>query len=259
MRVDKKAEGGEIKLRAWSMALARARCAARPIEMVREVIDQRARADTGRYEKHSRPARDRGVALIPWACDPYASDPPSPGGRHCRGARTHRAIEHQRDRDRIVHSTAFRRLVYKTQVFLNHEGDLFRTRLTHSLEVAQLGRSIARSLRAERGPGRSHRAGARPGPHALRPCRAGRAATTACGPHGGFEHNLQSLRVVDRLEQRYPAFDGLNLSFETREGILKHCSPVNARKLRRPNPAAWRIVSDHSPAQPGSATVQPGR
>jgi dGTPase len=138
--------------------------------------------------------------------------------------------EYQRDRDRIIHSTAFRRLEYKTQVFVNHEGDLFRTRLTHSLEVAQLGRSIARNLNLEEdlteAIALAHDLGHTPFGH------SGQDALNECmKPHGGFEHNLQSLRVVDLLEQRYAAFDGLNLTFETREGILKHCSLRNAREL----------------------------
>jgi dGTPase len=141
----------------------------------------------------------------------------------------------QRDRDRIVHSTAFRRLVYKTQVFLNHEGDLFRTRLTHSLEVAQLGRSIARVLGLNEdlveAIALAHDLGHTPFGH------AGQDALNACmADHGGFEHNLQSLRVVDRLEERYPDFDGLNLSFETREGVLKHCSKANAEHLEKTEP-----------------------
>jgi len=136
----------------------------------------------------------------------------------------------QRDRDRIVHSTAFRRLEYKTQVFVNHEGDLFRTRLTHSLEVAQIGRSLARALRVNEdlveAIALAHDLGHTPFGH------AGQEALHDCmRPYGGFEHNLQSLRVVDELEERYGAFDGLNLCFETREGILKHCSLDNARRL----------------------------
>ena len=141
----------------------------------------------------------------------------------------------QRDRDRIVHSTAFRRLVYKTQVFLNHEGDLFRTRLTHSLEVAQLGRSIARALGLNEdlveAVALAHDLGHTPFGH------AGQDALNECmAEHGGFEHNLQSLRVVDKLEERYPAFDGLNLCFETREGVLKHCSRTNAEHLELTEP-----------------------
>jgi len=134
-----------------------------------------------------------------------------------------------------VHSTAFRRLVYKTQVFLNHEGDLFRTRLTHSLEVAQLGRSIARTLRLNEdlveAIALAHDLGHTPFGH------AGQDALNECMvAHGGFEHNLQSLRVVDTLELRYPQYDGLNLSFETREGILKHCSRANAAQIEAAEP-----------------------
>ena len=136
----------------------------------------------------------------------------------------------QRDRDRIIHSAAFRRLEYKTQVFVNHEGDLFRTRLTHSLEVAQIGRAVACNLRLNEdlveAISLAHDLGHTPFGH------AGQDALHECmKPHGGFEHNLQSLRVVDVLEERYAAFDGLNLTFETREGILKHCSAKNARDL----------------------------
>jgi dGTPase len=170
------------------------------------------------------------VSLAPCACDPAQSR----GRRYPeQGAPTR--TEFQRDRDRIVHSTAFRRLVYKTQVFLNHEGDLFRTRMTHSLEVAQLGRSIARSLRLNEdlveAIALAHDLGHTPFGH------AGQDALDECmRSHGGFEHNLQSLRVVDRLEERYPAFDGLNLTFETREGILKHCSRANAQRLELAEP-----------------------
>src|ERR1044072_1995429 len=138
--------------------------------------------------------------------------------------------EFQRDRDRIIHSNAFRRLVYKTQVFVNHEGDLYRTRITHSLEVAQIGRTVARALCINETLTEAiclaHDLGHTPFGH------AGQDALNECmRDHGGFEHNLQSLRVVDELEERYAAFEGLNLSFETREGILKHCSVANAQKL----------------------------
>jgi dGTPase len=138
--------------------------------------------------------------------------------------------EFQRDRDRIIHSTAFRRLEYKTQVFVNHEGDLFRTRLTHSLEVAQLSRSMARALglneELAEAIALAHDLGHTPFGH------AGQEALDACmQAYGGFEHNLQSLRIVDLLEERYAAFDGLNLMYETREGILKHCSLAHAREL----------------------------
>ncbi len=161
---------------------------------------------------------------------PYAADPANTRGRRFREPPPRGRSEYQRDRDRIIHSTAFRRLEYKTQVFVNHEGDLFRTRLTHSLEVAQIARSVARHLRLDEdlteAIALAHDLGHTPFGH------TGQDALNACmRPYGGFEHNLQSLRVVDVLEQRYGAFDGLNLTFETREGILKHCSPKNARTL----------------------------
>ena len=168
--------------------------------------------------------------LAPYACDPAHSR----GRRHAQSAAPTRT-EFQRDRDRIVHSSAFRRLVYKTQVFLNHEGDLFRTRMTHSLEVAQLGRSMARTLGLNEdlveAIALAHDLGHTPFGH------AGQDALHDCmRDWGGFEHNLQSLRVVDQLEQRYPEYDGLNLCFETREGILKHCSAANARALEAQEP-----------------------
>jgi dGTPase len=166
---------------------------------------------------------------------PYASIAEQTRGRRYAEPAAPTRSNFQRDRDRIVHSTAFRRLVYKTQVFLNHEGDLFRTRLTHSLEVAQLGRSIARSLRLDEdlveAIALAHDLGHTPFGH------AGQDALNECmQAHGGFEHNLQSLRVVDWLEERYPSFDGLNLCFETREGILKHCSQRNAQALEQQEP-----------------------
>jgi dGTPase len=168
--------------------------------------------------------------LAPYACDPAHSR----GRRHAQSAAPTRT-EFQRDRDRIVHSSAFRRLVYKTQVFLNHEGDLFRTRMTHSLEVAQLGRSMARTLGLNEdlveAIALAHDLGHTPFGH------AGQDALHDCmRDWGGFEHNLQSLRVVDQLEQRYPEYDGLNLCFETREGILKHCSAANAKALEAQEP-----------------------
>lgn len=167
---------------------------------------------------------------------PYASDPARTRGRRYAQSPAPTRTEFQRDRDRIVHCTAFRRLVYKTQVFLNHEGDLFRTRLTHSLEVAQLGRSMARSLQLNEdlveAIALAHDLGHTPFGH------AGQDALNVCmADFGGFEHNLQSLRVVDQLEERYPDFDGLNLCFETREGILKHCSPTNAAAIEQHEPA----------------------
>jgi len=161
---------------------------------------------------------------------PYAAhDGQSRGRRHPEPAPDYRS-EYQRDRDRIVHSTAFRRLVYKTQVFVNHEGDLYRTRLTHSLEVAQIARTIARALKLNEVLAEAiclaHDLGHTPFGH------AGQDALNECMlDFGGFEHNLQSLRVVDDLEEHYAEFDGLNLSFECREGILKHCSYNNAVNL----------------------------
>ncbi|MDB5986626.1 MAG: dGTP triphosphohydrolase [Nevskia sp.] len=155
------------------------------------------------------------------------------GRRYAENAAAGRS-EYQRDRDRIVHSAAFRRLEYKTQVFVNHEGDLFRTRLTHSLEVAQIARSIARALALNEDLAEAialaHDLGHTPFGH------AGQDALNACmrrhDPAGeGFEHNAQSLRVVDQLEDKYADFRGLNLTFETREGILKHCSERRAREL----------------------------
>lgn len=161
---------------------------------------------------------------------PYAAHSAVSRGRRFVEAPALSRTEFQRDRDRIIHSTAFRRLEYKTQVFVNHEGDLFRTRLTHSIEVAQIARSIARNLRLNEdlveAISLAHDLGHTPFGH------AGQDALNACmKDYGGFEHNLQSLRVVDALEERYGAFDGLNLMFETREGILKHCSLSNAKKL----------------------------
>ena len=151
---------------------------------------------------------------------PYAARMSTSRGRTVNETASATRSEYQRDRDRIIHSTAFRRLEYKTQVFVNHEGDLFRTRLTHSIEVAQIARSLARNLMLNEdlveAISLAHDLGHTPFGH------AGQDALNACmKDYGGFEHNLQSLRVVDTLEQRYGVFDGLNLTFETREGILK--------------------------------------
>jgi dGTPase len=164
-------------------------------------------------------------ALAPYA----AHDEQSRGRRHPEPKPDFRT-EFQRDRDRIIHSNAFRRLVYKTQVFVNHEGDLYRTRITHSIEVAQIARSVARALNLNEPLTEAiclaHDLGHTPFGH------AGQEALNDCmRPYGGFEHNLQSLRVVDELEERYAEFRGLNLTFECREGILKHCSVRNAREL----------------------------
>ena len=161
---------------------------------------------------------------------PYAAHEHEDPGRRIAEPPPSSRGEYQRDRDRIIHSTAFRRLVYKTQVFVNHEGDLYRTRLTHSLEVAQIGRSVALALDLNEplveAISLAHDLGHTPFGH------AGQDALNACmRDYGGFEHNLQSLRVVDELEAKYAEFTGLNLMYGTREGILKHCSVANARQL----------------------------
>jgi len=172
-----------------------------------------------------RKGRDPDAGLAPYA----ARESTSRGRRQPEAPADYRG-EFQRDRDRIVHSSAFRRLVYKTQVFVNHEGDMYRTRLTHSLEVAQIGRSVASALALSEPLTEAiclaHDLGHTPFGH------AGQDVLNECmREFGGFEHNLQSLRVVDELEERYAQFRGLNLTFETREGILKHCSLANARQL----------------------------
>ncbi len=200
---------------------------------------------------------DDGRVRLGAACDPAHSR----GRRHPEAPAPTRN-DFQRDRDRVIHCTAFRRLVYKTQVFLNHEGDLFRTRLTHSLEVAQLGRSIARSLGLNEdlveAIALAHDLGHTPfghaGQDALNACLHNDPSTnleqSADEPQGGFEHNMQSLRVVDELEERYPAFNGLNLTFETREGILKHCSRANAQWLeaQEPGGVGHRFLHGQSPS-----------
>ncbi len=175
---------------------------------------------------------------------PYAVGEHTTRGRSVSEGAPAGRSEFQRDRDRIIHSTAFRRLEYKTQVFVNHEGDLFRTRLTHSIEVAQIARSIARRLKLNEDLAEAislaHDLGHTPFGH------AGQDALNACMKnYGGFEHNLQSLRVVDSLEERYAEFDGLNLCFETREGILKHCSLENAARL---GPVGERFIRKQSPS-----------
>ena len=187
--------------------------------------------------------------MLPLKLATYACNPAYSRGRRFPESDAPTRNAFQRDRDRIVHSTAFRRLVYKTQVFLNHEGDLFRTRLTHSLEVAQLARSMARTLALHEdlveAIALAHDLGHTPFGH------AGQDALNECmAPYGGFEHNLQSLRVVDGLEERYPQFDGLNLCFETREGILKHCSVRNAQMLeaQEPSGVAARFLTKGQPS-----------
>ncbi len=184
------------------------------------------------------------MRLAPYACHADRSR-----GRRVPEDPAQDRDDFQRDRDRIVHSSAFRRLVYKTQVFLNHEGDLFRTRLTHSLEVAQLGRSMARTLGLNEdlteAIALAHDLGHTPFGH------AGQDTLNECmREHGGFEHNLQSLRVVDHLERRYARFHGLNLCFETREGILKHCSRRHAEQLEalEPEGVAARFLGGRQPS-----------
>jgi dGTPase len=164
------------------------------------------------------------------ALAPYAANDAQSRGRRYPEPKPEFRGEFQRDRDRIIHSNAFRRLVYKTQVFVNHEGDLYRTRVTHSIEVAQIARSVALALGLNEALTEAiclaHDLGHTPFGH------AGQDALNECmREYGGFEHNLQSLRVVDELEERYADFNGLNLTFECREGILKHCSLSNAREL----------------------------
>jgi dGTPase len=168
------------------------------------------------------------TACAPYA--PYATTEDNSRGRRIAEPAPNNRTQFQRDRDRIIHCAAFRRLEYKTQVFVNHEGDMFRTRLTHTIEVAQIGRTIARSLSVNEdlteAVALAHDLGHTPFGH------AGQDALNHCmRHHEGFEHNMQSLRIVDKLEERYAEFDGLNLTYETREGILKHCSVKQAQTL----------------------------
>ncbi|HYB32236.1 MAG TPA: deoxyguanosinetriphosphate triphosphohydrolase, partial [Steroidobacteraceae bacterium] len=183
------------------------------------------------------------VAAVAQSLAPYAAHDEESRGRRYPEPRPEFRGEFQRDRDRIIHSNAFRRLVYKTQVFVNHEGDLYRTRVTHSIEVAQIARSVALALRANEALTEAiclaHDLGHTPFGH------AGQDALNECmRDYGGFEHNLQSLRVVDELEERYAEFRGLNLTFECREGILKHCSPRHARELGQ---LGERFLKRHQP------------
>ena len=175
---------------------------------------------------------------------PYAVHDSTTQGRVHPEAPPRMRTQFQRDRDRIIHSSAFRRLEYKTQVFVNHEGDLFRTRLTHSIEVAQIARGICRALQLNEDLAEAialaHDLGHTPFGH------AGQEALHACmRDYGGFEHNLQSLRIVDHLEERYATFNGLNLCFETREGIIKHCSIQNARLMGE---LGIRFLNKHQPS-----------
>ena len=160
--------------------------------------------------------------LAGYACTSAASR----GRKHPEEHRDNRPA-FERDRDRIIHCAAFRRLEYKTQVFVNHEGDYYRTRLTHSLEVAQIGRAIARKLRLNEelteALALSHDLGHTPFGHT-----GETVLNKLMQGYGGFEHNMQSFRVVEELEERYPGFNGLNLTWEVREGIIKHSTPYDA-------------------------------
>jgi dGTPase len=181
-----------------------------------------------------------GDGLAPYACRPERSR-----GRLHPEAESGTRTCFQRDRDRIVHSAAFRRLAYKTQVFVNHEGDFYRTRLTHSLEVAQITRTVCRRLGLNEDLGEAlalaHDLGHPPFGHAGED-----ALKEAMAPYGGFDHNAQSLRVVTRLEERYPAFDGLNLTWETLEGVVKHNGPLAGPGRNRPLP---RAIAEYAEAQ----------
>ena len=217
MAMDKKVKGGQVRL----VLLDGIGQAVVTADYPPEALAVAARGADGPMRR----GRDPDAGLAPYA----ALERTSRGRRHPEPLADYRG-EFQRDRDRIIHSNAFRRLVYKTQVFINHEGDMYRTRLTHSIEVAQIGRSVAGALFLSEPLTEAiclaHDLGHTPFGH------AGQDVLNDCmREYGGFEHNLQSLRVVDELEERYAEFRGLNLCFETREGILKHCSLANARQL----------------------------
>src|SRR5438093_9843611 len=162
-----------------------------------------------------------------WAVNraPYASQPENSRGRLHPEPEAPSRSPFQRDRDRIIHSTAFRRLKHKTQVFVYHEGDHYRTRLTHSLEVAQIARTLCRTLRLDEDLGEAvalaHDLGHTPFGHA-----GEEALHAAMKPFGGFDHNAQTLRILTKLEHRYAEFDGLNLTWETLEGVVKHNGPL---------------------------------
>jgi dGTPase len=181
---------------------------------------------------------------------PYASNPAETRGRLHADPASPTRTDYQRDRDRIIHSTAFRRLAGKTQVFLVDEGDHFRTRLTHTIEVAQIARAIARALRLDEDLAEAlalaHDLGHTPFGHA-----GERGLARAMAAHGGFDHNAQSLRVVTRLERRYPRYDGLNLTWETLEGLVKHNGPLTddagnpvGRYAEKGIPFAIRVYAD---------------
>ncbi len=206
-----------------------------PEKPVSDTHRETLKESTGAASASAAPASASAVtptlAALEAHLAPYAAHASQSRGRRHAEAPPSARTEFQRDRDRIVHSTAFRRLEYKTQVFVNHEGDLFRTRLTHSLEVAQIARSVARNLRVNEDLVEAISLAHDLRPYAFRPRRPGCAQRVHARAWRLRKHNLQSLAVVDDLEEHYGAFNGLNLCFETREGILKHCSRENARRL----------------------------
>ena len=212
--------------------------------VTRRLSGRRAAGDAARRTSGRPHERQRDVGATTPVSRPTRSATTASRGRRFAEPPPRHRTEYQRDRDRIVHSTAFRRLVYKTQVFVNHEGDLYRTRLTHSLEVAQIARSVARALGLNEPLAEAiclaHDLGHTPFGH------AGQDALNDCmREFGGFEHNLQSLRVVDELEERYAEFPGLNLTFET--------ARASSSTARRPTPA-----SSASSASASSQRQQPG-
>lgn len=195
-----------------------------------------------------------GAAFGTHGLAPFASRAADTRGRLHAEPESATRTPFQRDRDRIIHSVAFRRLEYKTQVFVNHEGDFFRTRLTHSLEVAQIARSICRSLGLDEDLGEAlalaHDLGHPPFGHAGED-----ALKEAMAPYGGFDHNAQSLSVVTRLEERYPDWDGLNLTWETLEGIVKHNGPLSGPNAKKPVSGARAAVGETTPGAEGDPDI----
>ena len=185
------------------------------------------------------------MSVAPSALQPYASRPQASRGRLVAEPESATRTPHQRDRDRILHSTAFRRLKYKTQVFVYHEGDHYRTRLTHSLEVAQIARSIGRALGLNEDLAEAvalaHDLGHTPFGHAGED-----ALDEALAPFGGFDHNEQTFRAVTLLERRYAAFDGLNLTWECLEGVVKHNGPLRGPRAAAGDSPVPRSIADYS-------------
>ena len=176
---------------------------------------------------------------------PWASDPAQSRGRRFPEPRSRTRSDFQRDRDRVIHSTAFRRLKHKTQVFVAHEGDHFRTRLTHTIEVAQIARALARALRLDEDLAEAialaHDFGHTPFGHTGED-----ELDELLSGEGGFDHNAQSLRIVTQLERRYPTFDGLNLTWECLEGLVKHNGPLTDRNGDGINGPVPRPIADYS-------------